>query len=235
MIRAVEVELVEAARLRDRLAEIEAEQAALEAELAVFHAEYARRVLTILAQVDELEARIASRIAHDSGSAGDAAAAREARTRARRSTDGVRAVPSAPAAPPPADLKRVFREAAKRMHPDLAPDPDARSHAEAFMKRLNDAYRAADGDAIADLIRQWGASPYGDGGDPAAAPAPRVAGLNAAVRRAQERLDAVRASELATLMEETMAAAAAGRDHLAELRAGAEAALEAARARLAEQ
>ena len=227
MIRAMEVELAEALRLRDRLAEIEAEQAALEAELAIFHAEYARRVLVILAQVDEVRARILAR-------GGDAAAAREARARARRSTADVRAVPAAPPPVPTADLKRLFREAAKRMHPDLAPHPDARGHAEAFMKRLNDAYRAGDGDAIADLIRQWGASPYGDGGDPGAASAPRVAGLDAAVRRAQERLDAVRSSELATLMEETMAAAAAGRDHLDELRAGAEAALAAARARLAE-
>jgi hypothetical protein len=232
MIPAVEVELVEAARLRDRLADIEAEQAALEAELATFHAEYARRVLTVLAEVDELEARIAARVASDSGSAGDAAAAREAHARARRSTAGVRAVPSAPA-PPPADLKRLFREGAKRMHPDLSPDAEARGHAEAFMKRLNDAYRAGDGEAIADLIRQWSASPYGGAEPGAATSAPRVAGLQSAVRRAQERLDAVRTSDLATLMEETMAAAATGRDHLAELRAGAEAALTAARARLA--
>jgi hypothetical protein len=142
-------------------------------------------------------------------------------------------VPAAPPGPAPTgDLKRLFREAAKRMHPDLAPDPEARGHAEAFMKRLNDAYRAGDGEAIADLIRQWASSPYGGSAEPGEAPAPRVAGLQAAVRRAQERLDAVRTSELATLMEETMAAAAAGRDHLAELRARAEAALTAARTRL---
>jgi hypothetical protein len=192
MIPAVEVELVEAARLRDRLAEIEAEQAALEAELAVFHADYARRVLTILAQVDEVEARILAR-------SGDTRGASEAHARARRSTSEARAVPAAPPPAPPADLKGLFREAAKRMHPDLAPDADARGHAEAFMKRLNDAYRAGDGEAIADLIRQWSGSPYG-GADPAAGSAPRVAGLQAAVRRAQERLDAVRTSELATLM-----------------------------------
>jgi hypothetical protein len=224
MIPTVEVELVEAARLRDRLADIEAEQAALEAELAVFHAEYARRVLTILAQVDELDARILDRT-------GDTRGAREAHARARRTTSEARAVPASPPPAPPADLKRLFREAAKRMHPDLAPDPSARAHAEAFMKRLNDAYRAGDGEAIADLTRQWAASPFG-GSDAAAAAAPRVAGLQAAVRRAQERLDAVRTSELASLMEETMAAAAAGRDHLAELRAAAEAALTTAQSRL---
>jgi hypothetical protein len=123
------------------------------------------------------------------------------------------------------------------MHPDLAPDAEARGHAEAFMKRLNDAYRAADAEAIADLVRQWAASPYGDGDGEGGTPRAggrSAAGLAAAVERAQRRLDEVRASELADLMERTMAATAAGRDHLAELRAGAEAALAAARARLAE-
>jgi hypothetical protein len=237
MIHAVEVEQPEAGRLRDRLAEIEAEQAALEAELALFHAEYVRRVLTVLAQVQDLDARILARRAERSGEEADAEAARQARSRARRTTSDVGTVPAAPGPVPTADLKRLFRDAAKRMHPDLAPDADARGHAEAFMKRLNDAYRAGDGEAIADLMRQWAASPYGDGSGQETervASAARVAGLHAAVQRAQQRLDEVRGSDLADLMEETMAAAAAGRDHLGELRAGAEAALAAARARLAE-
>ena len=235
MIPAVEVEHVEAGRLRDRLAEIEAEHAALDAELAIFHAEYARRVLAVLAEVQELEARILARVAQTYGAATDAEAAREAQSRARRTTSDVRAVPAAPGPPPTADLKRLFRDAAKRMHPDLAPDDDARGHAEAFMKRLNESYRAGDGEAIADLIRQWASSPYGGADDAEirrVGAARRVAGLAAAVERAQRRLDEARTSELADLMERTMAAAAAGRDHLAELRAGAEAALAAARSRL---
>ena len=233
MIHAVEVEQSEAGRLRDRLAEIEAEQAALEAELALFHAEYVRRVLTVLAQVQDLDARILAGKAERSGEAADAEAARQARSRARRTTSDVGTVPAAPGPAPTADLKRLFREAAKRMHPDLAPDADARGHAEAFMKRLNDAYRAGDGEAISDLMRQWAASPCGDGTGRIGA-APRVEGLHAAVQRAQARLDEVRGSDLANLLEHTMAAAAEGRDHLGELRADAEAALAAARARLAE-
>ncbi len=214
------------AALRDRLAEIEAEQAMLEAELAVFEADYTREVVTVLAQLHDVEAQVLERT-------GDRAAAREAHTRARRTTSAANAVAPAPAPVPPASLKRAFRDAAKRMHPDLAPTEEARSHAEAFMKRLNDAYRAADAEAIADLVRQWDASPYAP--EPAGGEgARRVAALQAAVARAQRRLDEVRRSELADLMEHTMAAAAEGRDHLGELLAGAEAALAAARARLTE-
>ena len=178
------VEHTDAARLRDRLADIEAEQAALEAELAIFHAEYARRVLTVLS-----------------------------RTAARPGEFGTAPEPRAVPAPPTPDLKRAFREAAKRMHPDLAPDADARGHAEAFMKRLNAAYRAGEVEVIADLVRQWDGRPR-DG-------LPQVAALQAAVRRAEQRLEAVRRSELAQLMERAMAAAAQGRDLLAELREAA--------------
>ena len=113
------------------------------------------------------------------------------------------------------------------MHPDVAASPDARMHAEAFMKRLNTAYRAADAEAILDLLRQWESSPFA--GDPVA-----VGDLEAAVAQAQRRLDAVRATEMAELMERHMAAAVEGRDYLAELRAGIEANLAAARERLAE-
>ena len=138
----------ELARMRDQLAEIEAEFAMLEAELAVFQADYTREVVTVLAQLHDVEARM---LAHS----GDAAAASEARTRARRTTAAAGAVAPPPEPVPPASLKRLFRDAAKRMHPDLAPTGEARAHAEAFMKRLNDAYRAGDAEAIADLLRQW--------------------------------------------------------------------------------
>src|SRR5215213_3204427 len=145
------------AHLRDRLGEIEAEHAMLEAELAVFQAEYTREVVTVLAQLHDVEARILALT-------GDAAGAREARTRARRTTSQARALAPPPDPVPPASLKRLFRDAAKRMHPDLAASDEARGHAEAFMKRLNDAYRAGDAEAIADLVRQWDASPLTPGG-----------------------------------------------------------------------
>jgi hypothetical protein len=220
------------ARLRDRLAEIEAEHAMLEAELAVFEADYTREVVTVLAQLHDVEARILALVAERSGAEGDAAAAGEADARARRTTTAARALAPAPDPVPPAALKRAFRDAAKRMHPDLAPSEEARGHAGAFMKRLNDAYRAGDAEAIADLVRQWDGSPFAAG--PAGGEgARRLAGLQSAVARAQRRLDELRGSELARMMERAMAAAAAGEDHVATLRAHAELALADARARLA--
>jgi hypothetical protein len=214
----------ELARMRDRLAEIEAEYATLEAELAVFQADYTREVVTVLAQLHDVEARLLALT-------GDVARARDARARARRTTSEASAVAPQPEPVPPAALKRLFRDAAKRMHPDLAPTDEARGHAEAFMKRLNDAYRAGDAEAIADLVRQWEASPLAPGASDEGGR--RIAALRAAVARAQRRLDELRASELARMLERAMAAAAAGEDHIATLRHHAELALADALARLA--
>jgi hypothetical protein len=113
------------------------------------------------------------------------------------------------------------------MHPDVV-DPAGRGHAEAFMKRLNEAYSAGDADAIANLVRQWETSPYASG-IPLSDDAPAV---NAALAAAEQRLHEARSSELALLMEQSFAARFQGRDLLAELRMDAEAALEAARQRL---
>jgi hypothetical protein len=228
----------EAARLRDRLAEIEVEQATLEAELAAFNSDYMRVVMTVMLDVQELEARILALVAARSGASDDADAAESARARVNETTAHIRAVPKTPGPIPTGDIKRLFREAAKRMHPDLAADEEARGHAEAFMKRLNAAYRAGDAEAIVHLLGQWEASPFGAGSEDDAArsarAAHRVGALGDAVGRAQQRLDDLRASQLAQLMERAMTAAAAGGDLLADMRHAAEAALVRARARLAE-
>ena len=110
----------ETARLRDRLAEIEVEQATLEAELAAFNADYMRVVMTVMLDVQELEARILAIVAARSGASDDADAAAE-RPRARERDDRPHpAVPGRPARCPTGDIKKLFRDAAKRMHPDLA-------------------------------------------------------------------------------------------------------------------
>jgi hypothetical protein len=229
----------ETARLRDRLAEIEVETATLEAELAAFNSDYMRVVMTVMLDVQELEARILAIVAARTGASDDADAAQSARARVNETTAHIRAVPKTPGPVPTGDIKKLFRDAAKRMHPDLAADEEARGHAEAFMKRLNTAYRAGDAEAIVNLLGQWEASPFGAaGGDDDAArsalAARRVGALGEAVTRAEQRLEELRSSELAQLLDRAMATAAAGGDLLADMRRDAEAALVRARARLAE-
>ena len=218
--------------LRDRLAEIEEEHATLRSELAAFQSDYLRLVGVVDLQVQELEAKILAIVAARSGVLDDQVAAEAAEQRFRETTTALGAIP-APAGPPPSDdLKTLFRDAAKRMHPDLVQDEAGRAHAEAFMKRLNQAYKKGDAEAIGNLVRQWETSPFASArpvSSGSAAPA-----LQAAVAHAEQRLAEARDSDLARLMEQSFSASMGGRDLLAELRQDAEAALGRARARLAE-
>src|SRR5690242_14055771 len=151
-----------------------------------------------MVQVQELEARILALAAVRSGSADDREAADAAEQRFRETTTALRSIP-APAGPPPGeDLKTLFRDAAKRMHPDLVRDETGRTHAEAFMKRLNQAYAKGDGEAMRNLLRQWESSPYAapaDAGDAGAA----ERALQVAVAEAERRLDEARDTDLARL------------------------------------
>ena len=218
-------------QLRDRLAQIEEEHATLRSELAAFQSDYLRLVGVVDLQVQELEAKILAIVAVRTGAVEDAAAAEAAEQRFRETTTAMSAIP-APAGPPPDDdLKTLFRDAAKRMHPDLVADDAGRGHAEAFMKRLNQAYKAGDAEGIGNLVRQWETSPYASarpiaGGGTAPA-------LVAAVAHAEARLAEARDSDLARLMEQAFQASMAGRDLLVELRQDAEMALDRARARMA--
>ena len=195
------------------------EHATLQSELQAFHADYLARVGVINVQVQELEARLAQ-------------GTPEAETAERRFRETTTAMASVPVPPPPPteDLKTLFRDAAKRIHPDLQQDASGREHAEAFMKQLNGAYSKGDAEAIGNLVRQWETSPYAVGGTPAAGPAPALA---AAVEQAEQRLAETRASDLARLMEQTFMASMHGEDLLQELRWQAEEALAEARIRAA--
>jgi hypothetical protein len=221
---------LDAELLRDRLAQLEEEHATLRSELAAFQSDYLRLVGVVDVQVQELEARILAIVAARSGAVEDVAAADAAEQRFRETTTALSAIP-APAGPPPSDdLKTLFRDAAKRMHPDLVADDAGRGHAEAFMKRLNQAYKAGDAEGIGNLVRQWETSPYASA-RPVGGAAPA---LHAAIAHAEARLAEARDSDLARLMEQSFAASMAGRDLLGELRQDAERALSRARARLAE-
>jgi len=198
---------VSADELRARLVALEAEHAALRAELAAFQAAYRRTLDEPNARLRSVRERIAALL-------GDPAPPPPAR-------------PGAPAPVSGEELRALYRDAAKRMHPDRVADGPGRRHAEAFMKRLNTAHAAGDAAEIRDLLRQWETSPFAaDGGSPAT--------LRAAIEAALERLRELRASPGVKLMERWLQASLEGRDLLAELRQDTLAALADERARLAE-
>ncbi len=211
-------------RLRARLAERELELARLEAELEAFERRYLEVVGARYARLDELRAVLAAELARRfPGDPSWQIGARHARERARASAAAFRRpeLRSPPRNPSP-ELKRLFRRVARAIHPDLAPDEASRAERTRLMAEANRAYRAGDRRRLRRILR----AALARSGRARAAPDPgaRLARLTRAIARVKRRLAAVerriarlRASELHALKLRVEAAAARGRDLLAEL------------------
>ncbi|WP_194914309.1 protein kinase domain-containing protein [Catenulispora rubra] len=153
----------ELAGLADDLSQAEAELAEVRNLLAVFGRAHARMFAPLLAELDEIEARIAEVHAARSGRADDQRDAETARERAQQSArqadeEKVRATRADPPRPAPTgEAKRMYRKLARRCHPDLADDEADRQRREVFMARVNDAYTRGDIGLLAQLSREWDA------------------------------------------------------------------------------
>jgi len=212
------------AAVRATLAERESELAQLRAQLKTFEGRYLRQVGVLYAELDDLEARIAEREIdlYDSDSARSRAA--EARQRAQETHDAAFGdAREAEEFDPPPSLKTLFREVAKRVHPDFARDAAEQRHFTLLMARANQAYNRGDAETLQRLLddhREIHASVAGEG---AAAELLRITRQIRHAERDMARLDAERhtllASEIAQLHLDAEAAALDHRDLLAELAA----------------
>ncbi len=142
------------AAVREKLVEREAELAQLRAQLRTFEGRYFRQVGTLYAELDELEARIAEREVdlYDSDSA--RRRAEEVRQRAQETHDAAFGEDDEDAEEfdPAPNLKALFREVAKRIHPDFAKDEAEQKHFTLLMARANQAYRRGDLETLQRLL-----------------------------------------------------------------------------------
>jgi hypothetical protein len=210
------------ALVRTTLAERESELAQLRAQLKTFEGRYLRQVGVLYAELDELEARIAERevALYDSDSA--RLRAEETRRQAQETHDAAfGAAHEAEEFDPPPSLKTLFRDLAKRIHPDFARDDAEQKHFTLLMARANQAYTRGDTETLQRLLddhREINASIAGEG------PAAELLCIARQIQHAQRdiaNLDAERhtllASELAQLHLDAEAAAREHRDFLTEL------------------
>jgi hypothetical protein len=212
----------ELAAIRATLAERELELVDLRSKLAAFEGRYLRQVGTLYAELDEWKARISELEAKLHPSAASAAQAEEAREQARQTYEQAHGEASeAKDFTTSPELKRLYREAAKRIHPDLAKDPADRERRTRFMAEANRAYEAGDADALRHILDE-----YEDGSE-----AVTGEGIGAELIRiirqislAKTRLSAIeqelatlRKSEIALLKKQAEEREQAGEDLLAEL------------------
>jgi hypothetical protein len=119
------------------------------------------------------------------------------------------------------DAKRLFRQLARLIHPDLAADPQERERRTNLMVAANDAYEQGDVAALERLLEDWQASPEAVTGSGAAAELERtlrrIAQVEASMRRIDEELAELEASAMGWLRRRVEKAAREGWDLLAHM------------------
>ncbi|MFC9325774.1 rhodanese-like domain-containing protein [Kitasatospora sp. NPDC057015] len=131
----------------------------------------------LYARLDELDALIAEAVAARTGHPEDVRRAADARRQVDELPDleslfaDIREQEAAPAQPEPPsrvrpgkDAQRIYRDLARRAHPDLSTDPVEQRRRSAFIARVNEAYAYGDARALEQLAEEWST-------DPEAAPA----------------------------------------------------------------
>jgi hypothetical protein len=171
-------------------------------ELDNFALVHHQRLGPMYVRLDELDALIAEATAARTGDPDDIRRAFEARNvvepmpdleaffaeadaAARGESDGATEgdgpeQPVIPQAPqrirPDKEAQRLYRDLARRAHPDLAQDPAEQELRGAFIARVNEAYARGDVLALAALAEEW-AGETGDNGAPAEGTPERLAWL----------------------------------------------------------
>jgi hypothetical protein len=231
--------------LTEHLTAREAEFAETGSAFARFRAEYLRRFAPLYTELDRLEAEIASRLAQEEATPAAHAKAADAAARAEESqralADGSAGAPEAddetgPASPAP-ELKVLYRDAAKRIHPDLATDEAEKERRHTLMAALNAAYAAGDARAIQRILDGEASRPEAIRGDDIGARLMRAIRKIAQVRgrftELVELTEALRSDPLFVLFEASMADWEAGHDPLAADEASLRERIASAHARLA--
>jgi hypothetical protein len=119
------------------------------------------------------------------------------------------------------DARRLFRQLARLIHPDLAGDPEERERRTNLMVAANDAYEQGDVAALERLLEDWHVSPEAVTGTGAAAELERtlrrIAQVEAGMRRIDEEVVELEASAMGWLRRRVEKAAREGWDLLAHM------------------
>lgn len=212
----------ELARLQAELAERELFLTNLRAELSAFEGQYLRQVGALYAELDEWNAKIAERLAAQEGTEEARSAAAHARTQAEESKSAVQEASAKgegfKASP---ELKKLFKEVARRIHPDYATDDADRRKREQLMKEANAAYERGDAEMLKRNLEEYESSPESVQGEGIAADLVRVIRQ---IKQVTSRLSQIEVeitslidSDIAKLKAKAEAARVEGRELLTEM------------------
>ena len=203
-----------AAELEATLAERDSEVTSLKADLDAFRIRYRQEVGLLHEQLDELEAAI------DEAEIGVRAAKPQAPLDPSTPAADQPIVDSAPKFTSDA-VRKLFRDVAKAIHPDLAADELTRDRRHLLMIEANRAYALGDEQRLRSILDAWKNSPEAVSGTDAEAVRER---LTRRIAQIEEQLEAcaseladVKASSLWHLKAMVDEAAASGKDLVADM------------------
>lgn len=214
------------AALEAELAERELELTTLEAKLHTFEREYLGVVGVRYAKLDEIEAEIAKYLAFlrptDAIARKQALLAWEkAQTSKRTISANATASSSSRDFKPGESLKKLYREVAKRIHPDLATDEVERLRRQKLMAVANQAYESGDRQQLEEILHQWEHSPEFVKGEGIAVELIRairkIAQVSDRLNQIETEIATLKQSALYLLRKKVIDARIAGRDLLAEM------------------
>lgn len=211
--------------LESDLAQWELELATLHGELRAFEIRYFRIIGIRYAELDEIEAQIAELQARlkpkNKQSQKHAEQARIKAQESAQAAGGIQEQFKQEKFIPSESLKKLYREVAKSVHPDLANDEEERARRQRLMAEANRAYEEGDEARLEAILHEWESSPESVKGDGVGAELVRVIRK---ITQAKERLNVIEAeidqlkgSELYQLKIKIEDAETEGRDPLEEM------------------
>jgi len=190
----LEKKLAELAALETKLAVRELDLATSQAQLHAFEREYLRVVGSRYTEIDRLEAQIAEYMAY---------------------------LESARDFKPSESLKKLYRQVAKLIHPDLATDDKERLRRQNLMVEANLAYENEDEERLQAILHSWKTSPESIRGEDVVAKLIRtirqIAQSQTRLKAIQEEIEALEQTDLYQLRNQVITAQEAGQDLLADM------------------
>lgn len=215
----------ELAGLESTLTQEELTLATLKAKLRAFEVRYLRTVGSRYADLDEIQAQIAeveARLHPNDLNAQQRAT--DAQYQARASADTVGSVQDPTEQNrfiPSEELKRLYRNIARQLHPDLATDENERARRHLVMAEVNGAYASGDEERLRAILREWHSSPESITGEGPGAELIRVirkiAQVEQRLRGIGSEIAELKASELHQLWIKVKDGGLRGRDVLTEM------------------
>jgi hypothetical protein len=215
--------------LTQELSELELELATAQAEISEFTRRYAAVVGDRMAELDRLQAQLAK---HRAEREPDSAEAKRAAERAQAQAEQSRREKErfaeigreeAPAFKPSADVKKLYRHLAQKIHPDRAGDEQDRAWRTQLMTEANRAYRNGDEAGLREILSLWqegrGRMPAGGAASdsPSADLMAQVAAVRRRVAEIEAELNRLYGSRLYELFAAANVARRQGRDLLEEM------------------